>query len=259
MVLYNKANFKHREAISLNLLQKLLKRQEEPRSLCSAVIVAAGRASRMGGIDKILCPMANEPLLLHTLRPFQASEAVDEIVIVTSEERMVEVGALCSNHGITKVKRIVKGGATRTESVQAGLKETDKAAGIIAIHDGARPFVTMDIIETAIRTARERGAAAPAIPVKDTIKRAVDGVITETPDRSQLFAVQTPQVFDADLIKGAIAKAIADKAVLTDDCSAVERLGFPVCLTEGSEENIKITTPADLLHGEAILEGRETL
>ena len=241
----------------MNLLKKLLKKQEEPRSLCSVIVVAAGRASRMEGIDKILCPLANEPLLLHTLRPFEASEAVDEIVIVTREDLMVEIGALCSGKGLTKVKRIVKGGDTRTESVQAGLKETDKAAGIIAIQDGARPFVTVDVIESTIETARARGAAAPAIPVKDTIKRAVDGVITETPDRSQLFAVQTPQVFDADLIKGAIAKAIADKAALTDDCSAVERLGFPVCLTEGSEENIKITTPADLRLAEAILEGRE--
>lgn len=241
----------------MKLLKKLLKRQEEPRSLCSAVIVAAGRASRMGGIDKILCPMANEPLILHTLRPFQASEAVDEIVIVTREDLMVEIGALCSGRGFSKVKRIVKGGDTRTESVQAGLREVDKAAAIIAIHDGARPFLSAELIERTIKTARERGAAAPAIPVKDTIKRAVDGVVTETPDRSQLFAVQTPQVFDADLIRGAVAKAIEDGVTLTDDCAAVERLGFPVCLTEGSEENIKITTPADLRLGEAILEGRE--
>ena len=239
----------------MKLLDKLRKRKEEPRSLCSVIVVAAGRASRMEGIDKILCPMANQPLLLHTLRPFQESDEVDEIIIVTREDLMVEIGALCSSRGFSKVKRIVKGGDSRTESVQAGLKETDKSAGIIAIQDGARPFVTLDVIERTIATARTRGAAAPAVPVKDTIKRAVDGVITETPDRSQLFAVQTPQVFDADLIKGAITKAIKDGAVLTDDCSAVERLGFPVCLTEGSEENIKITTPADLLHGEAFLEG----
>lgn len=240
----------------MGLLRKLFGREPEETWFCSAIIVAAGAASRMEGIDKILCTLGGEPLLVYTLTPFLESELVDEIVIVTREDLMVPIGTLCSQRGFDKVKRIVKGGETRTESVQAGLKETAKEADIIAIHDGARPFVTQEIIEEAIETARARSAAAPAIPVKDTIKRAVDGIVTETPDRSQLFAVQTPQVFAAPLIRVGIAKALEEKVALTDDCAAVERLGCPVALTEGDEENIKITTPADLLHGEAILAAR---
>ena len=240
----------------MGFLEKLFGKKQAPARTCSAVIVAAGRASRMEGVDKILCPMGGRPLLAYTLAPFQSSDLVDEIVIVTREDLMVAIGDLCRREGFSKVRRVVKGGESRTESVLAGLKAADPEAALLAIHDGARPFVTREVIETAIEAARQCSAAAPAIPVKDTIKRAKDGVILETPDRSQLFAVQTPQVFDADLIKTAVTKALEDGAALTDDCSAVERLGFPVHLTQGSEENLKITTPADLLWGEAIVAER---
>lgn len=240
----------------MGFLEKLFGKKQAPARTCSAVIVAAGRASRMEGVDKILCPMGGRPLLAYTLAPFQSSDLVDEIVIVTREDLMVAIGELCRWEGFSKVRRVVKGGESRTESVLAGLKAADPEAALLAIHDGARPFVTREVIETAIEAARQCSAAAPAIPVKDTIKRAKDGVILETPDRSQLFAVQTPQVFDADLIKTAVTKALEDGAALTDDCSAVERLGFPVHLTQGSEENLKITTPADLLWGEAIVAER---
>lgn len=242
----------------MGLLNKLFGKAEkkEPIQFCSVVVVAAGTASRMEGIDKILAPLANEPILLHALAPFQASGLVDEIVIVTREDLMVTVGNLCSQRGFDKVRRIVKGGATRPESVMAGLKEVDPAADLIAIHDGARPFVTREIIEETIRAARRGSAAAPGIPVKDTIKRVEDGLVVETPDRAKLFAVQTPQIFARELILAASQKALEDGAPVTDDCAAVERLGFPVAMTRGSEENIKITTPADLLHGEAILAER---
>lgn len=241
----------------MDLLRKLFPRApEEPAPYCSAVIVAAGQAARMEGIDKILCPMGGEPLLLYALAPFQASDLVDEIILVTREDLMVPIGTLCSQRGITKVRRVVKGGASRTQSVLSGVREADPRADLIAIHDGARPFLTREVMEEAIEAARQRGAAAPAIPVKDTIKIAQDGVVTQTPDRARLFAVQTPQVFEASLIKGALTKALEDGAALTDDCSAVERIGFPVYLTRGSEENIKITTPRDLTWGEAILAER---
>lgn len=243
----------------MGLFNKLFGRQEPPQSFCSAIVVAAGSAKRMGGVDKILCPLGGTPLLLHTLEPLQVSELVDEIVIVTREDLMVTVGALCSQQGLTKVRRLVKGGEERMDSVLAGLKETDPAATLIAIQDGARPFLTVEVLEETIRAAGQRGAAAPAVPVKDTIKRVRDGVVTETLERSALMAVQTPQVFDAALIKGALTKARQDQVALTDDCGAVERLGFPVYLTKGREENIKITTPADLLHGEVILAERRGL
>lgn len=237
----------------MGLLKKLFGTPEPSRPFCSAVIVAAGSARRMGGIDKILAPLGSVPILLHTLAPFQASELVDEIVIVTREDLLVQVGNLCSQKGMTKVRRLVKGGEDRTGSVLAGIGETDPQADLIAIHDGARPFLTEAVLEETIAKARERGAAAPALPLKDTVKRVRDGMAAETLDRDTLAAVQTPQIFEAGLIKGALHKARQDGAVLTDDCGAVERLGFPVCLTQGSEENIKITTPSDLILGELIL------
>lgn len=235
----------------MGFLKKLF--AEPSRPFCSAVIVAAGSARRMGGIDKILAPLGSVPILLHALAPFQASDLVDEIVIVTREDLMVPVGNLCSQKGMTKVRRLVKGGEDRTDSVLAGIGETDPKADLIAIHDGARPFLTETVLEETIAKARERGAAAPALPLKDTVKRVRDGMAEETLDRDTLAAVQTPQIFEAGLIKGALHKARQDGAVLTDDCGAVERLGFPVCLTQGSEENIKITTPSDLILGELIL------
>lgn len=244
----------------MGILKKIFGgKKPEPAFFCVAVVVAAGTASRMNGVDKILCPLGNEPILLHALRPFEDSALVKEIVIVTREDLMVDIGALCSTHGITKACRVIKGGDSRVESVLAGIREVNPEATHIAIHDGARPFVTVDVIEEAIERAYECSAAAPAIPVKDTIKRAADGVVLETPNRTELFAVQTPQVFAAELIRAALTKTLEDGVLPTDDCSAVERLGFPVHLTQGSEENIKITTPPDLLHGEAILAERDGL
>ena len=237
-------------------LRTLFHREREPAPLCSAVIVAAGRASRMEGIDKILTPMGGQPLLLYTLAPFQACEQVGEIVIVTREDLMVPIGTLCSQHGLTKVRRVVKGGESRTESVLAGLQETDPQAALVAIHDGARPFLPEAVLEEAIQAAAQHGAAAPAIPVKDTIKVAQAGVVQSTPDRGQLFAVQTPQVFDRALLQEALGQAAAEGLSLTDDCAAVERLGRPVYLTRGSEDNLKITTPRDLTWGQAILAER---
>lgn len=238
-------------------LRTLFHREREPAPLCSAVIVAAGRASRMEGIDKILTPMGGQPLLLYTLAPFQACEQVGEIVIVTREDLMVPIGTLCSQHGLTKVHRVVKGGESRTESVLAGLQETDPQAALVAIHDGARPFLPEAVLEEAIQAAAQHGAAAPAIPVKDTIKVAQEGKIVSTLDRETLRAVQTPQVFDAQLLRAALQAAADSGEPVTDDCGAVERLGKEVYLTDGSYENIKITTPEDMILAEAILSRRE--
>ncbi len=141
-------------------------------------------------------------------------------------------------------------------SIDAGLREVSPQAELIAIHDGARPLLPPRVLEETVAQAARTGAAAPALPVTDTIKRIKDGVSTGTVDREDLRAVQTPQIFEAGLIRAALEKAIADGENLTDDCAAVERLGMPVTLTQGSRENIKITTPFDLLLGQAILENR---
>ena len=236
------------------LLSLFRKKPEEPR--CSAVIVAAGSARRMEGIDKMLAALGELPVLVHTLYAFQDCPAVDEVVVVTREDLLVEVGRLCLEFNLDKVRKVIVGGQERIHSVQAGLREVDPEMSLIAIHDGARPLVSQEVVQGVVEAARLSAAAAPAVPVTDTVKRAEEGRTVETVDRSQLWAVQTPQVFEAGLIRGAIQKAIDDGEVLTDDCGAVERLGMPVTLTQGSQENIKITTPLDLAVGEAILRAR---
>ncbi len=192
-------------------------------------------------------------MLLWTLRALEGCPYITEIIVVTREDLIVPVGQLCKDAALSKVRKVVLGGETRTASVLAGIREADPAAELIAIHDAARPLVTQGVINAAVEKAAVLGAAAPAVPVKDTIKRASDGVVESTPDRESLFAVQTPQVFEHGLILGALEKAIADGAQITDDCSAVERLGVPVHLTAGSYENIKLTTPEDVTVAEAIL------
>jgi len=223
-----------------------------PLKTCGAVIVAAGNASRMGGIDKVMAPIQNEPMIRRTVRVFQECDAVSEIVIVTREDLIGPISELCATYD--KVTAVVKGGGSRQESVKLGLAALSKKIKLAAIHDGARPLATYELIDRAIRAANTYGAAAPAIPVKDTIKTVEGGLVLNTPDRSKLRAVQTPQVFDIDLLKGALVKAKQDKAEVTDDCSAVERLGMKVKIVEGDERNIKVTTPMDLKIAEMLLE-----
>lgn len=237
------------------LLSRLGRKQK--KTVRAAVVVAAGSATRMEGIDKVLTPLADVPVLVRTLRVFQNCDDIDEIVVVTREDLLVEVSRLCREFALEKVSKVVVGGKERIYSVQAGLAEVRQDAELIAIHDGARPLLPPDVLEEVLRKAAQTGAAAPAVPITDTVKRAEDGLAVETVDRSTLFAVQTPQVFQADLIRAAVQKALEDGEVLTDDCAAVERLGMKVALTRGSRENLKLTTPFDLIVGEAILDARE--
>ena len=227
-------------------------RQILPLRYCGAVIVAAGNASRMGGIDKVMAPLQGEPMLLRTVRTFQESDVIREIVIVTRKDLLPQVKALCA--GFDKVKTVVEGGADRTASVAAGLEALSRKVVLAAIHDGARPLISPEVIERTVRAANTYSAAAPAIPVKDTIKTVQGGIVTETPDRSKLQAVQTPQVFDLDLLLGALKNAADKKLSLTDDCSAVEAMGMSVKIVEGDERNIKVTTPLDLKIAQMFLE-----
>ena len=230
------------------------KKKKAPGILCSAVVVAAGSSTRMG-TDKLMLTLGGIPVIVRTLKAVEAAPSVDEIILVTREDMMVPLSQLCQEFALTKVTKVIRGGKTRTESVRLGTLEASGDAQVIAIHDGARPLVTTEVIENAIAQALESGAAAPAVPVKDTIKVARKGIVESTPDRASLFAVQTPQVFEASLIRAALQKALDDGAELTDDCSAVERLGMKVVLTEGDVRNLKLTTPEDILTAEALLEG----
>jgi len=220
----------------------------------SAVIVAAGSSRRMQGVDKICAELGGSPVILRSIAAFESSPFVDEIVVVTREELIPVVGRLCADFGMKKVRCVVKGGENRVESVLRGLMHISREAGLAAIHDGARPLVMPGVIERTVTLAEKTGAAIPAVPVKDTIKRAVNGVICATPPRAELFAAQTPQVFRADVLKAALTKAIEENLEITDDASAVELLGMSVSIAEGDENNIKITTQADLILAEAILE-----
>ena len=226
-----------------------------PTQYCGAVIVAAGSASRMGGIDKVMAPLGGEPMILRTVRAFEDCEAVKEIVIVTREDLMGPIAELCS--GFTKIRSVVQGGSSRQESVKLGLLAFSKEVRLAAVHDGARPLVSGELIDKVIRAAHSYGAAAPAIPVKDTIKVFEGGFIAATPDRSTLRAVQTPQVMDRDLLLGALEKAEQEGTALTDDCSAVEHIGMRVRLVEGEERNLKVTTPLDLKIAELLLEEKK--
>ena len=223
-----------------------------PLKTCGAVIVAAGSASRMGGIDKVMAQLQGEPMIARTVRTFQECDAISEIVIVTREDLIIPISNLCKD--IPKVKTVVVGGKSRQESVHLGLNALSNKVKLAAVHDGARPLITWQVIDRTVRAANTYGAAAPAIPVKDTIKIVEGRVVKNTPDRSTLFAVQTPQVFDFDLLRGALKKAQQDGSQVTDDCSAVELMGFKVKIVEGDERNIKVTTPMDLKIAEMLLE-----
>lgn len=222
-----------------------------PLRYCGAVIVAAGSASRMGGIDKVMAELGGEPMIVRTVRTFQQCDAIKEIVIVTRQDLIVPIMDLC--HDFDKVQAVVIGGSTRQESVEQGLAALSSKVKLVAVQDGARPLITWQVIDRTVRAADTYGAAAPAIPVKDTVKVVRGGVVTETPDRSTLQAVQTPQVFDVALLKAALKKAAEDGAQVTDDCSAVERLKMSVKIVEGDERNLKITTPMDLKIAELLL------
>lgn len=235
-------------------MEKLTKlgRKVLPLKRCGAVIVAAGSASRMGGIDKAMAPLGGTPMVARTAAAFQNCDAIAEIVIVTRPDLIRPISALCA--GMDKVRAVVAGGSSRQESVWLGLNALSEDIQLAAIHDGARPLVSNLVIDRTVRAANSYGAAAPAVPVKDTIKVVKGGLVEKTPDRATLQAVQTPQVFDFDLLRGALKKAEEEKAAVTDDCSAVERLGMKVKIVEGDERNLKVTTPMDLKIAEMLLE-----
>ena len=230
-----------------NKIRKIL-----PVKSCGAVIVAAGSASRMGGIDKVMAPLNGEPMIARTVRAFQDSPVIRQIVVVTRQDLVDTIAELCGQ--MDKVTAVVVGGSDRQASVEAGLSALSPKLRLTAIHDGARPLISQEVIDRTVRAAHSYGAAAPAIPVKDTIKTVKGGIVKETPDRSCLFAVQTPQVFDKDLLSGALQKVRKDEATITDDCSAVERMGMSVKIVEGDEGNLKVTTPMDLKVAQMLLE-----
>ena len=218
----------------------------------SAVLVAAGSSTRMG-FDKLSFDLGGETVLHRSIRAFEQDPLVTEIVLVAGKNRafVEQQAADC-----TKPVQIVTGGTTRAESAKNGVLAAH--GELVAVHDAARPFVSASVITAALEAAARCGAAAPAVPVKDTIKVVgTDGIVTATPERSTLMAVQTPQIFTAELLKQAYAQLAAHPAAVTDDASVVELMGHKVATALGRYENIKITTPEDLLFAENLLAQQE--
>ena len=223
---------------------------------CSVVVVAAGKSVRMGE-DKLFMDLCGEPVLARTLSALNGCSCVEEIILVTREDILEKAADLCKVRCFAKVKKVIVGGSTRSESVLAGLMEIDRDASLVLIHDGARPLVTEDLVYRVMHTAAIYKCAAPSVPVVDTVKEAEGDSVVKTLDRSRLAAIQTPQGFVPEIIKAALTKGLREKKEFTDDCAAVEAMGLTVRLTEGSPENIKITRPLDIQTAEAILRHRE--
>lgn len=218
----------------------------------SAVITSAGSSTRMG-VNKQLLPIGDTNVIGLSMLAFEKAPSIAEIIIVTREEDFDAVRETAAKLNITKLVNVVSGGDTRQKSVFNGVRKTSEATKLIAVHDGARPLVTPEIIERTIADARVFGAATAGMPVKDTIKTVSGGLITDTPDRSSLYITQTPQVFKKSVYFRGMEFSLEHSLDFTDDCQLAEAVGIKVCMTEGSYTNIKITTPEDIIVARAIM------
>lgn len=219
----------------------------------SVILVCAGNATRMGGVNKILLELGDTNVIGHSLRAFQNCPDVAEIIIVTKAENNDIIRETAAKLGVTKLAAITEGGDTRQKSVMEGLKLVSKDSQYIAIHDGARPLVKPEHIAKVIRDARVFGGATLGVPVKDTIKIVDDGLIIDTPHRPSLYITQTPQVFRKRLYFEAVDFAMEHELDFTDDCQLVEAIGGKVYMTVGDYTNIKLTTPEDRAIAEVLL------
>jgi 2-C-methyl-D-erythritol 4-phosphate cytidylyltransferase len=225
--------------------------------MVSAIIVAAGSSRRMG-FDKLFAPLAGKPVLWHSIKAFNDTKDVDEILVVTKDDRMDEVEDLVSKGKLLKVRKVISGGAERHISVWNGLQAVDsKGSEFIAIHDGARPLVTPKLIKACLDLAKQHGAASCASQIPDTVKRAsIEQMVTESVERTGLWAMQTPQVFSSGLILQAYAALMAKHEMVTDEVSAVQKLGKKIALLKNDDWNLKVTFPHDLELAEHVLELR---
>jgi 2-C-methyl-D-erythritol 4-phosphate cytidylyltransferase len=219
------------------------------------VIVAAGKSERMGAkVDKAFLSLGSKPVLAYSLVAFEKCPDVDGVVLVVRKDRVDAARALVEMFGCSKVRRIVAGGNLRQLSVENGLAAVPEEVTVVAVHDGARPCVTPEIISDTIKSAKRYGSGVAAVRVTDTIKEAVRGVtVSRTLDRSNLWRVQTPQTFKLDLLREAFAVVRKKKLVVTDEASAVELVSNDVRLVPAAVSNLKITTPEDLALATALL------
>lgn len=226
--------------------------------MLSAIIVAAGSSQRMG-FDKLLALMGDKPVLAHTIKAFEQTASVDEIVLVGREERLWEFEQLVRLNGFQKVRHVIRGGERRQDSVRAGLGCASRETTYVAVHDAARPLVMPAQIESVFELARKHGGATLAEPVTNTLKRAdKNGVVSGGVSRENLFAMQTPQIFERGLLEKAYAAVAERNLAITDEVSAVEELGGKVVLLSSDDWNIKVTYPRDLFLAEAVIARRSS-
>ncbi|SRR6266481_6328761 len=224
--------------------------------MLTAILVAAGSSQRMG-FDKLFATIVGEPVIAHAIRAFDQATSVSEIIVVAREDRHDQIQKINRHAGFKKVRSIVPGGERRQDSVRAGLDRAERGAKYVAVHDAARPLITPEQIERAFKQCRVHGAAALAQPVNDTLKRGdADLCVAGSVDRHQLYAMQTPQIFERDLIDDAYHAIYAEDIWITDEVSAVERLGHKIALVLDDDFNFKITYPRDLPVAEFILRDR---
>ena len=223
--------------------------------MVTAIIVAAGKSERMGaGTDKAFLNLGPKPVLAWSLLAFERCTDVDQVVVVVRKDQIVATKALARMFGISKIRAVVAGGAKRQDSVVNGLREIDSDTRIVVVHDGARPCVKPETISETVKVAKRMGAAVVGCHIWDTVKFVEKGtVVTRTEDRSKLWAVQTPQAFNAQLLRRAYVEAEKAKVEVTDDAAAVERLGEPVKIYETNVPNLKITTVEDLQLAAAVV------
>jgi 2-C-methyl-D-erythritol 4-phosphate cytidylyltransferase len=222
----------------------------------AAIIPAAGKGKRIGmGINKPYLLLGNKPILVHTLETFEKCDFIEEVIVVVNRTDKERCQRILKKHGLRKVKEIVSGGAKRSHSVYRGLKKVNSSCGIVVIHDGVRPFLTRQMIRKSVEGAKKYGACAVGMPAIDTIKKVSGGGFVEkTPERKKLWFIQTPQTFKYKLLLKAYLKAKKNGFEgTTDDSFLVERMGYKVKLIRGSYDNLKITTPQDLVTARAIL------
>jgi len=221
----------------------------------TAIIAAAGTGSRMASDrPKQFLQLAGTPIIFHTLVPFEECESIQEVIVVLPAEESAAFLTLAGKRGLRKLSRVVPGGTTRADSVKRGLMAVRAAsAGIVAVHDGVRPFVTVEEIESVVKAAEIHGAAILVAPVTDTIKQVNGDTIVNTLERRDLRRALTPQCFRYELLREAYEHADVNDPSLTDESALVEKIGVPVTTIEGSSKNIKITTPQDLLIAEAFM------
>ena len=230
-------------------------RQNTKTPHCAAVILAAGSSTRMG-VDKTLLELQGVPVMIRSLQAFEQNELVDEIIVVTRADKVEQTADLCRRYDLKKLTHVIAGGQTRAESSLAGVSSVGTKVEYIAIHDAARPLVSQKVITDTLYGARDYHAAVPVIPSADTLRFIENGFLTGVVDIDSIARIQTPQIFDADLIKGALTVAVSKKLPITDDSSAIAYTGFQVRAIEGDAGNIKLTTPEDVALAEAILKER---